>query len=1112
MSSSVLDGRIVKTPKGKIGSTALIRRRKCSWRDLLANYTKEIKYFYFDCNYTREGVHGDMEQLFKIGASPQEYGYFLNQPEFKKNLTEGEWNFIAPYYFASTALNFRVAVQKHNGYIVEATAVEKGVGRFPRSNAITKDILPVKPGELYTFGNLTAFNPDEVIMYQPIPKSIVLKLPCAVSFQFLAQACLNISKASGWNFGDLLRSRMFYYLSELLYRLPNNLISGSELDRILDDTGTNVDLENQPGSSRVKEGVASLEIDKVTTTERIDVPGLRQLLKALLSTNTISMKAFAEILLPILILRRDEDMVSHIFQTHGAESVGVKWYIGLLEIDLNKSLGYFFKADKDYQYFCEKYESHATGPDYIKHVRQFLIKGITTYLPIALTSQEAAALVAYTFQDGDITLELMQVLFPLTCTRSDIEEQYEILYGASVLDSQTRFALKDLVSFGFRRNIHILALEAVVENNFEKASVLLPYTELALSSTQLQNLDLGAFSPSYGNVWDIVGKSQFSELLRKVEEEARDPQCRRNFFRVQDIISISFRLRNFELMEFTFDLVRAHPQLYGRGLGSLVMDYVHTMDLPKSSLRIEGIFDQHLEIDSGEAEKIKPFHNLLISDLRNGQGSSTSFHVPPERLLHSAIWARNHSLARHLIAIGTKVDEEDSLGESPIVTAILEERDGEDHRISAELSSEIGIFIQLLEAKADIRCLNELRIEMSNDGIHMYRLHPDFLKAAESIDKVEIAKLWGSRFQRVFDDYDEIESNLGDRGTAFRVPPINNNPLPPTFDQTTNERVFSKLLIELGKPTWDMSEAKKSFLPHRYSVYDDIRAYFLHRTTEYKRQHHIKQIRLFLQESKDWGNAHEDPFIIKSSEKMSHVHFGSSITLLQYLAAFGSIQLLQLFFCLHPQEATAQLSQSYPQFPSPLQLAAACNYLDCVLFLIDKGSDPRETVCRTFWRTGRFFEPKRKYIGGGITPLHYAVHNGNLEMAMCFIEHGASIHVRNLSAAEESRGMTRKLQSVNWEDDAVSALELAIKLGRRDFVALFLISDKEARSQALGMAKKHRQNHIVSLIVSTWGEDLFPPQSPRAQTPRAQKRTKLCSRDISTKNNQQRPILPKGYN
>ncbi|KAF3287703.1 hypothetical protein TWF970_007412 [Orbilia oligospora] len=1084
MSPSVLDGRIVKTSKGKVGSTALIRRQKYSWRDLLANYTKEIRYFYFDCDYTREGVHEDMEKLFKLEQ-------------------EGEWNHIAPYYFASTALNFRVAIQKHNGYIVEAAAVEKGVGRFPRSNAITKDNLPVRPGEPYTFGNLTAFNPEEVNLYQPIPKSILLKLPYAVLFQFLVQTCLNISKARGWNFGDLLRSRMFHHLSELLYRLPNNLISGSELDRLLDDTGTNLPLENQPGSSRVEGYMVLTEPDEATTPKKIEIPSLRQLLKALLSMNKISMKAFAENLLPILILRRDEDMISHIFQTHGAESMEVKWYIGLLEIDLNKSLGYFFKTDKDYQYFYKKYKSHAMGPGYIKRVRQILIKGITTHLPTALTSQEAVTLVAYTLQDGDITLELMQVLFPLTCTTSNIEEQYEILYGASVLDSLTRFTLKDLVSFGFRRNIHILALEAVIENNFEKASVLLPYTELALSSTQLQDLDLGAFLLGYGNVWDIVGKSQFSKLLRKVEEEARDPNCRRNFFWVQDIISISFRLRNSEPMAFTFNPVRAHPQLYGRGLESLIMESVHAMDLPKSSIRIEGIFDQQLEIDGEEAERIKLFHSLLTSGCRNGQGSSIPSYVSPERLLHSAIWARNHSLVRHLIAIGTKLNEEDSLGESPIVTAIIEERDDGDHRTAAELRSEISIFIQLLEAKADIDCLNEFRIEM--DG-YLYQVDPTFLKAAGGINKTQIAKLWSSRFERVYDyDDDEIESKLGDRGTTFRVPSINNNPPSLPFDQTTDEHVLPELLFKLDMPTYD-SEEEDDFLPHRYSVYDDIRESFLRHWTEYGRQHYTKQIRLFLQESKDLGNVHGDPFLIKNSEKVGHVRFGSSITLLQYLAAFGSIQLLQSFFQLHPQAATAQLSQSYPQFPSPLQLAAACNYLDCVLFLIDKGSDPRETVCLPFWKTEYSFKPSRGYIGGGTTPLHYAVHNGNFEMATCFIEHGASIHVRNLSASEESRGMTRKLQNVDWEGDAVSALELAIKLGRRDFVALFLISDKEARSQALEMAQKHRQNHIVSLILSTWGESLSPPQKPRAQ-----KWTKPRSRDIFTKNNQQRAILPKVY-
>ncbi|KAK6513786.1 hypothetical protein TWF506_008222 [Arthrobotrys conoides] len=1053
MSPAVLDGRIVKSSKGKIGSTALVKRRKHNWRDLLAKFTEEIKYFYFHCGYTREEVNGAMEKLFQIGASPQDYRYFLNQPDFKKNLTEDDWNLLAPYYFASTALNFKVAIKKHNGYIVEPGAVEKGVSRFPRPKAITQDLTTIKPGEPYTFGSLTAYNPDEVVLCPPIPKTIII---------------------------------------------PNNLLSGSELDRLLDHTSTALSPEKQLSSPWMEEEEEIFQTaDQETTTENIEILGLRQPLKALLSTDTISIKAFAENLLPLLILRRDEDMILHIFQTHGAKSMEVKWYTGLLEIDLKKRLGYFFKTDGDADYFDRKYGPHSVGADYLKDVRQFLIKGITTYLPEALTSQEAAALVAYTLDDGDITLDLMQLLFPITCTRSKIEEQYEILYGSSILDSQSRFTLKDLVSFGFRRNIHILALEAIVENNFEKASVLLPHTELALSSMQLQDLDLGVFSLSYGNVWDIVGKSQLRELLHRVEEEARDPNCRRNFFRVQDILSISFQLRNYELMEFTLDLVRTHPQLDGRGIVSILMESVHTMDLPESSLRIAGILNQKSdhEDDDGEVEKTRLLHDLLQSEIQKRRENDGIPHISREAQLHSAIWARDSSLLRYLIRIGAKVNEKNSLGEAPIITAMIKERDDGPDRTAMELRDEIDIFVQLLEAKAEIDCLTSFRLEMDPDG-YLFRVDPNFIEAANDIDKARIGKLWSTRFERV-PDYDDDGTNSGLKSKetepwASRTTKL--SPLLSTFGQTVYE---DTLPIQLEKPAGDGE--REVFLRYRDRIFETMRKSFLRDRGGYHRQLFAGEIQLFLQESKNWG--HEDIFIINNA------FFHSPITFLQYLAAFGSIRLLQLFFQLHPQEATAQLSQSYPDSPSPLQLASARNHLDCVIFLISNGSDPREPVCLFFWRMGAYTKMKTKHLGGGITPLHYAVFNGNLEMAMCLLERGASIHACKQSATQQSRDMTRKRRRFDKEDGAVSVLELAVILGRRDCVALFLISDKDARHQALKMARALRQNHIASLIIDTWGEEL-----PRAQKSKVERPAKRHWCSIDADDGQPRAILPKAYN
>ncbi|RVD87840.1 uncharacterized protein DFL_002047 [Arthrobotrys flagrans] len=1018
MPPSVLDGRIVKASKGKTSSTALIKRR--NWLQLLAEYTAEIKYFYFYCGYTRAEIPGVMERMFKIGATPKDYEYFLNQPEFKKNLTDEEWNILAPYYFACTALNIKVAVKKHSGYVVEPSAVKKGIGRFLRPKDNTNTTF-TEPGEPYTFGALTAFNPDNVIPHQPIPKTIISKLPCGVTFRLLVQTCLKISQETGQNFGDLLSSSTFCHLWRLLYQVSNNLLSGFELDKML-DAALSLPPTKWLASPRTEEKVCSPGIDEGTATRKGESLGLRQLLKTLLSTNTIPMKPLVENLLPILIFRLDEDIISHIFNMHGAESITVKWYVGLLEIDLGQRMGYFFKTVGDSAYLYQKYNSHHFGPDYIKYVRQFLIQGIGTHLPVALTSQEAAALVAYTIYDGDITLEFMQLLFPLTLTLSNIEEQYRILYGTSVLDLRTRFTLKDFVSFGFRRNIHILALEAVVENNYEKASVLLPHPELALSSRQLQDLDLGALSPSYGNVWDIVGKNKLGELLYRAEEEARDPTCK----------------------QFTLDLIKTHPQLHGRGIESIVVESIHTMDPPESSLRIASVFDQNLKtgVDRGEVEKARLFHDLVDSESR---GNIEKYRGLEEKL-HAAVWARDSSSTRFLIECGARVNEKNVLGEAPIITAIIQERDDGPDRTDAEIRDEIDIFIQLLRAKADIDCLEEFRVR-TVDGLH--HVDPNFLQAVRDRDETQITRLWRTRFCEIDDNDTENDSDY-EEPKQRSLSPVEAPPFRVEIWRKMPERIDS------------------------FSAISYIKKLFLRYLTNHERQESIQNIiQCFLEGSKkSWR--------MEDILRLDRAFHETSVTLLQYLAVFGSIHLLQSFFQLHPQEFTAQMSQIYPTSPSPLQLAAACNNLDCVAFLIKKGE--------------------------------WSVWHGNLDMAQYLLEHGADIHARKLSIQQGTRDLTRKLL---WpqgpEDGDLSVLELAVILGRTDCVALFLTFDKHAIRQALRTATEHRQEHIVTLIQDTWGTELPSSEVDSTKTLKSMKRKapRRAEYTESTTERQMRQILPK---
>ncbi|KAK6498948.1 hypothetical protein TWF481_011519 [Arthrobotrys musiformis] len=1122
MPPAVLDGRIVKASKGKRGPTnckAIVKRQ--NWLQLLGKYSNEIQYFHFQSGYNREDVSEIMERMFKIGATQKDYRYFLDQPEFKKNLKEEEWNMLAPYYFASSALDLKVAVEKQNGYIIEPSAVQKGVCRFPRPKETVPGSGPIEPGRPYALGTLTVFNPDSVVPYKPIPKSIISKLPCGVLFQFLVGACLNTSRETGQSFGGLLNSSTFRYLWEILYHVSNNRLSGSEIDQILDDA-----TRGQPPSEQFKSRL--VEEDELpsepsghegSVMASSGVFGLRRYLKGILSMDAMSVVCFAENLLPLLILRRDEDMISHIFRTHSADTLTLRWYTGLLEIDTKRALGYFFKTDEDPGYFYQKYSREQSGLayclsdwkrdqyglDYMKLVRQILIQGIENYLPMALTAEEAAALLGYTLYDGNIALDLLQVLFPLTTTLSSIEEQYEILYGTSVLDIGTRFNLKDLLAFGFRRNIHILALEAVIENKFEKASLLLPCTKLGLTDRQIQDLCIGAFSSSYGNVWDILGKERLSELLDRAEEEARDPTCKRNYFRLQDILSISFHLLNYDLLSLCLDIIKTHRKFHGRELGSMLMETMHTVDLHKSALRIDEVqrSDGSPEAGRNRVEKARLFHELLNDEFRrNGERYGISSSISLEKQLHSAIWARDHSSTRYLIELGAKVNEPNSLGEVAIITAIIKDRDGEFDQTDAELRDEVDTFVQLLTAKADVGRLEGFRIEVDDD---LCQLDPDFLEAARNIDKAQITKLWSTRFTPVCDanthsNGENFETNLDgnpeDSEICVQMPSIATHDtklsIPGGFYRTKRPPSYWEI-----RPYPTTGEL---FSQSRRHIEGTVREVFLQQSPD-SPQNHAKDIRLFLRGSRYWRA--EDNFIIPNT------FFGRSITLLQYLVAFGDIRLLEYFFQLHPQEASSQISQEYLDSPSPLQLAAAFNNLEGVIFLVNNGSDPREAVCRKSWPVHTYCKSFGTggiiNLGGKNTALHHAVVRGNLEMAQYLVEHGASIHERNQAPSQDSVVHSRKPE-YRWgrpEHGELSALELAIVLGRRDCVALFLISDKSAKSHALQVANTYRQRDMIAFIQDTWGTD--EPPVPRPQI-LEKSRTDSCT---ATARRGPRKILPR---
>ncbi|KAK6523577.1 hypothetical protein TWF281_001558 [Arthrobotrys megalospora] len=895
--------------------------------------------------------------------------------------------------------------------------------------------------------------------HQAIPRTIISNLPCGMLFQYLLQTCLRVAQETNQQFGDLLNSSQFTCLWGLIYLVSNNLLSWSGLDWFLENAEETL---AQQLTSRKMSAAVCTEFSEVLFEGQGQIFRIRQFLKALLSMKTISVKSFAENLLPSLILRQDGDMISHIFDHHGAGSIIIKWYIGLLEIDLQLSLGYFFKTDADPALFSRKYGSTVSGLDYISSIRRFLVDGIKKNLPFALTKEEAAALVACVIQNKITTLESMFILLPPSLTLAEVEEQYELLYGHSVLESKSPFNLQELLdSGGFRRNIHILAAEAVVQNDFEKSSVLLPYTQLQLSSEQSDFLRFGALSFGYGNVWDIIGKENFNILVREVEREALDPTCKRHFFRVQDLLTISFCLRSRELTVFLLDFFNTHSQKSGWGVGPIlwesVLVYLHAQDLSRSCLQIVGGYGPTIN-DNDDQAMANWLQELLDSEFWiNVWRYKTHLNPSLERLLHSAIWGLNRRQTQFLIRLGADINAQNSFDETPVVTALLWEKENGSLRTNAELRDEVDIFLQLLMEGADTGCLESFRTHIDDDE---YQVEPTFLKAVEDKDSSQIVSLWGARFNLVSEVDNCPESDPDDPNPTYGSKPTIEEYILPTYAQACTANCPSRRVGD-----WRFGEGNINgfLLLFRDHVFELLRESFLQDSTDYERQQCTEHVELLLQESGRCGGE-AFKFVIDRAFNQS------SITLLQYLAAFGSTRLLESFFRYQPQEALGQISQTYPSSPSPLQLAAAQNNLDCVIFLIKNGANPQEIVCDCIWTVHLSNSRVVKHIGGRITPLHYAVRHGNIEMGQYLVEHSADIYARQLSVYQEGWGLSIKPHHHHLpEGSDLSVLELAVKLGRIDFVALFLSVDINARGQALKTALESRQTQIATFIRETWG-------------------------------------------
>ncbi|KAF3934598.1 hypothetical protein ABW20_dc0101332 [Dactylellina cionopaga] len=169
---------------------------------------------------------------------------------------------------------------------------------------------------------------------------------------------------------------------------------------------------------------------------------------------------------------------------------------------------------------------------------------------------------------------------------------------------------------------------------------------------------------------------------------------------------------------------------------------------------------------------------------------------------------------------------------------------------------------------------------------------------------------------------------------------------------------------------------------------------------------------------------------------------------LQLISLSGNSELMQTFFQYFHQEADNQVSKKYKNSPSPLTCAVMSGNLKCVQILVENGENPQndlpaaETAPPCILWTD---EDARK------TALHHAIEKGRLDIGKFLIEHGANVYAK-----------------IVFEGELETAVETAARLGRLDFIALFLHIDIGCRDIAIKATEKHGKAKLADWIKQNW--------------------------------------------
>ncbi|KAF3915009.1 hypothetical protein AA313_de0207856 [Arthrobotrys entomopaga] len=478
-------------------------------------------------------LHEAMEISFNLGATPSQYAGYINKSDFKKKLTSDEWESIAPYFYACNSLNSEVAVNINGFHTIPPDVVKKEMSRHisaTRQALIMHQKVPgfQNPGQSFVSGRIKAYVPTTGVTREKIPDTVLGLLPIWESRNALLTMCecdAIMQKKTDLEIGNVANSGYFHFLKVLIYRLSNNILESHILDDLL---------------------------DKVMNL------GFRSSLKGLLSLKGISFRTVAENILPLLIIRQDEDLIRHIFEVHGF--IQIKYYIAFHELSwvwqvknsfvytgppYQEFISYFFHAVDDEEKIMDKYSN-------VLEVLQFLAKIIETKRILPASPTEAAILISLAVKWSLISAETMRSLLPYSMALGDIETEYHYRFEEAVLRSNRHFGLRALLQQGFRRSLHAITLEAVLRNDIEACSDLLPFTEVGLSNTFFEQLKRGCTCGE--RVWDPIGMEGFASLVdatsAEMEREAPKTKISGTKLKLSCLIFMACYLKDDDLLLF----------------------------------------------------------------------------------------------------------------------------------------------------------------------------------------------------------------------------------------------------------------------------------------------------------------------------------------------------------------------------------------------------------------------------------------------------------------------------------------------------------------------------------------------------------------------------------